>query len=48
MVHLRFFAPTDEAFGKLPEGTVEGLLMDIPKFKINFALSCCVWGSQGG
>ena len=25
------FAPTDEAFGKLPEGTVEGLLKDIPK-----------------
>jgi uncharacterized surface protein with fasciclin (FAS1) repeats len=25
------FAPTDEAFGKLPKGTVEGLLKDIPK-----------------
>jgi uncharacterized surface protein with fasciclin (FAS1) repeats len=25
------FAPTDEAFAKLPEGTVEGLLKDIPK-----------------
>jgi uncharacterized surface protein with fasciclin (FAS1) repeats len=25
------FAPTDEAFGKLPEGTVDGLLKDIPK-----------------
>ena len=24
------FAPTDDAFGKLPEGTVEGLLEDIP------------------
>jgi len=24
------FAPTDDAFGKLPEGTVEGLLNDIP------------------
>ena len=24
------FAPTDEAFGKLPEGTVEALLNDIP------------------
>ena len=24
------FAPTDEAFAKLPEGTVEGLLEDIP------------------
>jgi uncharacterized surface protein with fasciclin (FAS1) repeats len=25
------FAPTDEAFAKLPKGTVEGLLNDIPK-----------------
>jgi uncharacterized surface protein with fasciclin (FAS1) repeats len=25
------FAPTDEAFKKLPAGTVEGLLKDIPK-----------------
>ena len=25
------FAPTDEAFAALPEGTVEGLLKDIPK-----------------
>lgn len=25
------FAPTDEAFAKLPEGTVEALLADIPK-----------------
>lgn len=25
------FAPTDEAFAKLPAGTVEGLLNDIPK-----------------
>ena len=25
------FAPTDEAFGKLPAGTVEGLLKDVPK-----------------
>ncbi|MEG4317426.1 MULTISPECIES: fasciclin domain-containing protein [unclassified Microcoleus] len=25
------FAPTDEAFAKLPEGTVEALLQDIPK-----------------
>jgi uncharacterized surface protein with fasciclin (FAS1) repeats len=24
------FAPTDDAFAKLPEGTVEGLLKDIP------------------
>ncbi len=27
------FAPTDDAFAKLPEGTVEGLLKDIPKLK---------------
>jgi uncharacterized surface protein with fasciclin (FAS1) repeats len=27
------FAPTDEAFAKLPKGTVEGLLEDIPKLK---------------
>ncbi len=27
------FAPTDEAFAKLPEGTVEGLLKVIPKLK---------------
>lgn len=27
------FAPTDEAFAKLPEGTVEGLLKDIPQLK---------------
>jgi uncharacterized surface protein with fasciclin (FAS1) repeats len=26
-------APTDEAFGKLPKGTVESLLKDIPKLK---------------
>jgi uncharacterized surface protein with fasciclin (FAS1) repeats len=25
------FAPTDEAFAKLPKGTVDGLLKDIPK-----------------
>lgn len=25
------FAPTDEAFGKLPAGTVEALLADVPK-----------------
>lgn len=25
------FAPTDDAFSKLPAGTVEGLLKDIPK-----------------
>ena len=30
---LTVFAPTDEAFNKLPEGTVEGLLQDIPKLK---------------
>jgi uncharacterized surface protein with fasciclin (FAS1) repeats len=27
------FAPNDEAFAKLPKGTVEGLLKDIPKLK---------------
>jgi uncharacterized surface protein with fasciclin (FAS1) repeats len=27
------FAPTDEAFAKLPEGTVDGLLKDIPALK---------------
>jgi uncharacterized surface protein with fasciclin (FAS1) repeats len=27
------FAPTDEAFDKLPEGTVDALLKDIPKLK---------------
>jgi len=25
------FAPTDDAFAKLPKGTVEGLLQDLPK-----------------
>jgi uncharacterized surface protein with fasciclin (FAS1) repeats len=27
------FAPTDDDFAKLPKGTVEGLLKDIPKLK---------------
>ncbi len=27
------FAPTDEAFAKLPSGTVDSLLKDIPKLK---------------
>jgi uncharacterized surface protein with fasciclin (FAS1) repeats len=30
---LTVFAPNDEAFAKLPKGTVEGLLKDIPKLK---------------
>lgn len=30
---LTVFAPTDEAFAKLPEGTVEGLLNDIPTLR---------------
>lgn len=31
--NLTVFAPTDEAFAKLPLGTVEGLLKDIPALK---------------
>lgn len=27
------FAPSDDAFAKLPEGTVDALLKDIPKLK---------------
>lgn len=27
------FAPTDDAFAKLPAGTVEGLLKDLPKLR---------------
>jgi uncharacterized surface protein with fasciclin (FAS1) repeats len=27
------FAPTDDAFAKLPAGTVDGLLKDVPKLK---------------
>jgi len=27
------FAPTDEAFAKLPKGTIDGLLQDIPQLK---------------
>jgi len=30
---ITVFAPTDEAFAKLPVGTVEGLLQDIPKLQ---------------
>ena len=30
---LTVFAPTDEAFAKLPAGTIEELLNDIPKLK---------------
>ncbi|MFN3307643.1 MAG: fasciclin domain-containing protein, partial [Anaerolineales bacterium] len=38
------FAPTDEAFAKLPAGTVEGLLKDIPTLK-NILLYHVVAGS---
>lgn len=38
------FAPTDEAFGKLPAGTVEALLSDIPTLK-NILLYHVVPGS---
>lgn len=31
------FAPTDDAFAKLPAGTVEGLLKDLPQLKIILA-----------
>ncbi|QIR35617.1 fasciclin domain-containing protein [Tolypothrix sp. PCC 7910] len=30
---LTIFAPTDDAFAKLPEGTLDALLQDIPKLK---------------
>lgn len=30
---VTIFAPTDEAFAKLPEGTLDSLLQDIPKLK---------------
>ncbi|MHB1909216.1 MAG: fasciclin domain-containing protein [Nitrososphaerales archaeon] len=30
---LTFFAPSDEAFRKLPTGTLEGLKKDLPKLK---------------
>jgi uncharacterized surface protein with fasciclin (FAS1) repeats len=38
------FAPTDEAFAKLPKGTVEALLKDVPKLK-SILLSHVVPGS---
>jgi uncharacterized surface protein with fasciclin (FAS1) repeats len=39
------FAPTDEAFAKLPAGTVEGLLNDIPALS-NILLYHVVWGKE--
>lgn len=33
LVRFTVFAPTDEAFAKLPQGTVDALLKDIPKLK---------------
>ena len=30
---LTVFAPTDDAFGKLPEGTIESLLENVPGLK---------------
>lgn len=39
------FAPTDEAFAKLPAGTVEGLLNDIPTLS-NILLYHVVWGQE--
>lgn len=34
------FAPTDDAFAKLPKGTVDELLKNIPQLKKNPDLSC--------
>lgn len=39
------FAPTDEAFAKLPDGTVEGLLNDTPTLS-NILLYHVVWGQE--
>lgn len=39
------FAPTDEAFGKLPAGTVEALLNDVPTLA-NILLYHVVWGRE--
>ena len=41
------FAPTDDAFAKLPKGTVEGLLKDIPKLKAVLTYPCCRRKSNG-
>ena len=41
------FAPSDEAFAKLPEGTVEALLADIPKLTAILTLHV-VPGTLGG
>ena len=39
------FAPTDEAFDKLPDGTLEALLDDIPTLS-NILLYPVVWGAE--
>jgi transforming growth factor-beta-induced protein len=41
------FAPTDDAFGLLPEGTVEALLGGYPHPVQYPALPCCFWCSAG-
>ena len=41
------FAPTDEAFAKLPPGTVDGLLKDIPQVEEHPPLPCRSWKGNG-